>query len=165
MNCSTIPVMTDNTARVWPDIAGRFEGKHHVLPVRIYYEDTDFSGVVYHANYLRFCERGRSDMLRLAGAEHTGLAGDDDIAPPLAFAVVDMDISFFMPARIDDLIEVESAVMTVGGARIVLAQQVMRGADRLFSATVTVAVLDRSGRPRRLPGSITAPLSTLMPDP
>ena len=78
---------------------GRFEGREHVLPVRIYYEDTDFTGVVYHANYLRYFARGRSDALRAAGVSHTDLLGDER---PSAFTVVRMEIDFRRPARLGD---------------------------------------------------------------
>ena len=79
--------------------SGRFEGREHILPVRIYYEDTDFTGVVYHANYLRYFERGRSDALRAAGVSHADLLEEER---PTAFTVVRMEIDFRRPARIDD---------------------------------------------------------------
>src|SRR5215475_10199806 len=85
--------------------AGRFEGRTHILPVRIYYEDTDFTGIVYHANYLRYFERGRSDFLRLAGVHHNALL---DAADPLGFAVNRINLEFLKPARIDDALLVKS---------------------------------------------------------
>ncbi len=94
--------------------SGRYEGREHVLPVRIYYEDTDFTGVVYHANYLRFFERGRSDALRAAGVSHTALLEGDR---PTAFTIVRMEIDFRRPARIDDALEVRTLYEQTGGAR------------------------------------------------
>src|SRR5262245_15194040 len=88
-------------SEAWPDIAGRIEGGIHLLPIRVYFEDTDFGGVVYHANYLKFCERGRSDYLRLLGIHHHRLEG-------LSFVVRHMVCDFLKPARIDELLTVET---------------------------------------------------------
>ena len=140
----------------WPDIAGRLlPGGRHVLPIRVYYEDTDFSGVVYHANYLKFCERGRSDMLRLADIHHAELHGAE---AQMGFVVRRMECDFLKPARIDDLLTVETAMESLTGARLVLAQKVCREGETLFSANVTVALVDGSGRPRRIPGDFAARL-------
>jgi acyl-CoA thioester hydrolase len=95
--------------------AGRFEDRTHFLPVRVYYEDTDFSGIVYHANYLRFFERGRSDFLRVAGVHHSEFAAQAD---PMAFAVNKMEIEFHKPARIDDALVVESQFESFKGPRL-----------------------------------------------
>ena len=138
----------------WPDIAGRIDGDHHVLGVRVYYEDTDFSGVVYHANYLRFMERGRSDYLRLLGVHHAALdAGDDGEA--LAFAIARMEIDFLKPARIDDVLEVRTWFIGSGkGVRFEVAQEVWRGGTLLIRAKGTAVVVNRDGRPRRLPARL-----------
>ena len=141
----------------WPDIAGRIEGRVHKLGIRVYYEDTDFSGIVYHANYLRFAERGRSDFLRLAGVHHTDLFGGED---PVAFAIHRMEMGFRQPARIDDRLEVHTVYVRASGARIEAEQSIWRLgpegelADELWRAKVFAAVLDRQGRPRRLPASV-----------
>ncbi|HEY4344083.1 MAG TPA: tol-pal system-associated acyl-CoA thioesterase [Parvibaculum sp.] len=137
----------------WPDLAGRIEGKTHVLPVRVYYEDTDFSGIVYHANYLRFAERGRSDFLRLTGVSHAELFDGDD---PLAFAIHRMEIDFVRPARIDDRLEVHTRYSRAGGARLEAVQTIYRLKDaqareEIWRAQVFAACLDAKGRPRRLP--------------
>lgn len=145
----------------WPDAAGRVVHGVHLLPVRVYYEDTDFSGIVYHANYLRYCERGRSDLLRLIGIGHGEMADGAFGGPPLHFAVTRMEIAFLAPARIDDLMEVRTAIAEIGRARFVLDQRVSRGADELFRARVTAAVLDAQGRPQRLPAAIREALATL----
>jgi len=135
----------------WPDLAGRVEAGVHILPVRIYYEDTDFSGVVYHANYLRYCERGRSDFLRLIGVEHHKLYEGERPEQRRGFAVTHMTTDFALPARIDDVIEVRTRFLSVSGARFELAQDIYRGSDRLFGAVLTAAVIDGNGRAKRLP--------------
>lgn len=139
-------------SRDWPDLAGRMTPHGHVLPVRIYFEDTDFSGLVYHASYLRFMERGRTDLLRLAGVSHDALdRGEHGAGERAAFAVRRMEIDFLKPARIDDLIEVHTEVGELTGARIVLRQSVRRSGELLVAALVTVVLVSESGRPRRLP--------------
>jgi acyl-CoA thioester hydrolase len=128
--------------------AGRFEGRLHLLPVRIYYEDTDFSGVVYHANYLRYFERGRSDYLRLAGVSHTELLEGD---APTAFAVNRIGLDFLKPARIDDALVVETAYDAVRGPRIFISQTLRRGGEALATAAVEACCITLAGRPRRPP--------------
>jgi acyl-CoA thioester hydrolase len=136
--------------RVCEPSGGWLEGKTHVLPVRVYYEDTDFSSVVYHANYLRFMERGRSEFLRLIGAGHQGmLAG----AEPLVWAVRRMTIDFRKPARMEEALCVRTAVLELAGARMRLNQAVLRGGDVLVRADVEVCIITLQGRPRRLPDS------------
>jgi acyl-CoA thioester hydrolase len=139
----------------WPDLAGRLAGDEHRLAVRVYFEDTDFSGVVYHASYLRFMERGRSDFLRLAGIHHRDLA---EGAEALAFAVRAMDIVFHRPARIDDVVEVVTRIRALEGARIILAQSVCLGDVVLVEAGVTAVLVNAAGKPRRLPASLRARL-------
>jgi acyl-CoA thioester hydrolase len=140
------------TAEPWPDLAGRLADGHHVLPVRVYFEDTDFSGVVYHASYLRFMERGRTDLLRLAGIGHGALdSGGAEAGDRLAFAVRRMSLEFLKPARIDDLLEVDTEVTGITGARIVLGQAVRLDGAALVTAVVTVALVNRRGRVQRLP--------------
>jgi len=151
----------------WPDLAGRIEGQVHKLPIRVYYEDTDFSGIVYHANYLRFAERGRSDFLRLAGVHHTDLFEGED---PVAFAIHRMEIDFLKPARIDDRLEVHTRYVRVSGARIEAEQEIMRLAgedvpEPIWRARVLAAVLDGAGRPRRLPVSVRDALAPLVVQP
>ena len=136
----------------WPDISGRFEGKVHRLPIRVYYEDTDFSGAVYHANYLKFCERARSDCLRLLGIHHSEMHGT------ASFVVRRMVCDFLKPALIDNLLEVETRFVEFAGARMELIQTVLRAGEKLFEAQVTVALVDGQGRPKRLPPDMTKPL-------
>lgn len=123
----------------------------HRLPVRVYYEDTDFTGVVYYANYLKFLERGRTDFLRCAGVGHAELAAGGD---PLGFAVREANVKFHKPARIDDALTVETALDAAKGARIRMSQHIRRGADLLIEAAVEAACIGFDGRPRRLPATV-----------
>lgn len=146
----------------WPDVAGRMEEGVHILPVRVYFEDTDFSGVVYHGSYVRFMERGRTDFLRVIGVGHDMLAAGEE-GEPLVFAVRRMQIEFLKPARIDDLIEVETRPGKLTGARAVVHQTIRRGDDVLVTAEVTVVVLNGSGQLARMPASLARRIGS--PDP
>jgi acyl-CoA thioester hydrolase len=141
------------------ELAGYLERGLHRLPVRVYYEDTDFSGAVYHANYLKFCERGRSDCLRLLGILHHELHWHESEGR-MGFVVRRMLCDYLKPARIDDLLVVETRFRDMAGARMELEQKVKRQGDLLFSAEVTVALVDASGRPKRLPKAMTEALKT-----
>ncbi len=132
-------------------LGGVFQGRVHVLPVRIYYEDTDFSGVVYHASYVRFLERGRSDCLRLAGVHHADLW---ERGEPLAFSIHKLDLEFLRPARIDDLLEVRTLYTKATGARIEARQIILRGEEEMVRAHVYAACINNEGRPRRLPQDV-----------
>jgi acyl-CoA thioester hydrolase len=143
----------------WRELAGRLEPQLHVLPVRVYYEDTDFSGAVYHANYLKFCERGRSDCLRLLGIHHHEMHRHESEGR-MAFVVRRMICDFLKPARIDDLLEVETRFREMGGARMELEQRVRRADEILFTAQVTVVLVDAAGRPKRFPASMRKALKT-----
>jgi acyl-CoA thioester hydrolase len=131
--------------------AGRFEGREHRYPVRVFFEDTDVSGVVYHANYLRFMERARSDMLRLAGIDQRAVhdAGEG------AYAIADLSIRYAAPARLDDALLVVSRVLRVRAASVVIHQTVRRGPLVLTQAEVTAALVAPSGRPKRQPTAWT----------
>jgi acyl-CoA thioester hydrolase len=135
--------------------AGRFEGQEHRLPIRVYYEDTDFSGIVYHANYVRYFERGRSDFLRLAGVSHTELRG---LEQPIAFAVVNMDIAFKRAARIDDALVVRTRYESMKGPRIIIHQQIDRDGELVAEARVQVVCIDMEGRARRMPAAVSQKL-------
>jgi acyl-CoA thioester hydrolase len=121
----------------------------HTLPIRVYYEDTDMAGIVYYANYLRYIERARSDWVR-------GLGIDQNVmkAQGLVFAVRRVEADYLMPARLDDELVVETEVLQVTGARLVMDQVVRRGTDRLFHAIVTIVVITDSGHPARMPANI-----------
>ncbi|WP_068313460.1 tol-pal system-associated acyl-CoA thioesterase [Polycladidibacter hongkongensis] len=144
--------------RRWPDLAGRFEERTHILPVRVYYEDTDFSGIVYHANYLKFIERGRSDFLRLKGLHHHEMEAGKH-GPPLVFAVRKMEIEFLKSARIDDALVIHTRLNAVRGARINMQQSVWRGEEKLFEAEVMIAVITPEGWPVRLPAALAEALN------
>jgi len=131
-------------------LSGELTDYGHRLVARVYYADTDFSGVVYHARYLEFFERGRSDFLRLAGVHHTELA-DGKHGEKLVWVVRRMEIDFRAPARIDDILTVETRTEKVSGARIFMAQQLKRGGELLVEAKVEAAIISESGRPRRFP--------------
>lgn len=126
----------------------------HALQVRVYYEDTDFSGLVYHASYLRFLERGRTELLRGAGVDQVALYREHS----LAFAVRAMTIDWLKPARMDDLVTVETRSAEIRGASIVVAQRILRAEEPLVTARVRVAVIGAGGRPARLPDGLRAVL-------
>lgn len=133
---------------------GEIRSGRHVMPVRVYYEDTDFSGVVYHANYLRFMERGRTNYLRLLGIGHGELWEQaQSEAPGFAFVVRSMQIEFLKPARMDDLLQVTTTPQEVRGASIVLLQRVMRAQETLVEARVRVACV-AGGRARPIPKAL-----------
>ncbi|MDP1028551.1 tol-pal system-associated acyl-CoA thioesterase [Sphingomonas sp. KR1UV-12] len=130
---------------------GRFVDREHRFPVRVYFEDTDLSGVVYHANYLRYMERARSTMLRQAGIDQRAVheAGEG------AYVVADLQIRYRAPARLDDALLVASRVVEVGPARVVIHQTVRRDALVLTDARVVAALVTPAGRPRRQPRAWT----------
>src|SRR6202171_2163503 len=126
------------------------DGRHH-MQIRVYYEDTDFSGIVYHANYLRFMERGRTNHLRLMGAEQCVLFEQaQQETPGFAFVVRSMQIDYLRPARMDDVLDVVTWPVVVKGASITLAQEVRRGAEVLVKAQVRVAFIGE-GRAQGIP--------------
>jgi acyl-CoA thioester hydrolase len=143
----------------WPDLAGRIVAdasgrRRHVLPIRVYFEDTDFSGVVYHASYVRWCERGRSDFLRLIGNDHRALIEGAGGGEPAAFVVRRMVLEFLKPARIDEVLEVVTRVKGTTAATLVLDQRIARDGVELFTAEVTVVLVSVSGKPLRLSAAL-----------
>ena len=128
--------------------AGRFEGRVHLLPVRVYYEDTDFTGLVYHGNYVRYFERGRSDFLREVGVSHSDLLAGDS---PTAFVITRMEIDFRLPARIDDALLVNTTYDSVRGPRLFITQQITRDDALIAQAVVEAACISLDGRPRKPP--------------
>ncbi|MAC11588.1 tol-pal system-associated acyl-CoA thioesterase [Novosphingopyxis sp. YJ-S2-01] len=139
---------------------GHFIGPEHRFAIRVYFEDTDFSGVVYHANYLRFFERARSDMLRVAGIDQAAAheAGTG------VYAVAAMDLKFRAPAHFDDALLIRSHVTAVRGASCVIAQRLFRDDLLLCEASVTAAFVSPSGRPTRQPKDWLAIYEALMAD-
>jgi len=133
---------------------GEIRDGRHVMQVRVYYEDTDFTGIVYHANYLRYMERGRTNYLRLIGNDHRALfEATEQEAPGFAFVVRHMSLEFLKPARMDDVVDVITAPDEVRGASITLHQKVMRGGEFLVGGRVQVAFVSR-GRAQRIPKSL-----------
>ena len=122
------------------------ERNQHWLQVRVYYEDTDFTGMVYHANYLRFFERGRSDFLRDAGVSHQSLLQRPD---PAAFTLTNVNVDFRKAAKVDDLLEIRSRYIGVQGARIIFQQTAFRGDEVVAEADITAVMIHSDGRPRR----------------
>jgi len=141
--------------------SGRFDGTRHLFPVRVYFEDTDLSGVVYHANYLRWFERARSDMLRLLGIDQRAAheAGEG------AFAVTDLALRYLRPARLDDAVVIESTVAAVSRVTCSLIQKALLGDVLLCDAHVRVAFVSPGGRARRQPAHFTAAFSSLLAPP
>ena len=127
---------------------GYFKGREHYYPIRVFYEDTDFSGVVYYANYLRFLERARSSYFRLAGIGHAELLERDT---PLAFVIRKINLDYKRSARIDDVLSVMTTYDVFKGARLLVTQKIYRGEDLVLTADSEAACIDLSGRPRRAP--------------
>ena len=138
--------------------AGQFAGREHQLPVRVYYEDTDFSGVVYHANYLRYMERARSAMLRAAGVDQrAAFEGGEG-----AYAVRNIGLRYHAPARLDDTLDVVTRVVRIRAASVDIQQRVMRGTTLLAKGSVEAAFVAPSGRPRRQPAEWAAAFEALI---
>lgn len=131
-------------------LAGELTEFGHRLLQRVYYEDTDFTGVVYHARYLHFFERGRTDFLRLTGVHHSEL-DEGAHGERLAWIVRRMEIDFKSPARIDDVLTIETRTLDLSGARIIMGQAISRGGQELAAARVEAALVNGEGKPRRFP--------------
>ena len=142
--------MADQEEALAASLSGELTPTGHLLMARVYFADTDFSGVVYHARYLEFLERGRSDFLRLAGVHHTELA-DGKHGEKIVWVVRRMEIDFRAPARIDDILTIETRAEEISGARIVMAQQLKRDGELLVEASVQAAIIGENGKPRRFP--------------
>lgn len=143
----------------WPDLAGRIiddaSGRRHILPIRVYFEDTDAGGIAYHASYIRWCERGRTDFLRLLGTDARRLIDGSASVEPAAFVVRRMNCEFLRPSRMDDVLTVETRVKELGGASVTLIQTVVGPQGRaVFEAEVTVVLVAVSGKPLRLSTAI-----------
>lgn len=153
----------------WPDLSGRLiddaTGRWHVLPVRVYFEDTDAGGIAYHASYLRWCERGRTDFLRLLGTDSRRLIDGTDSVEPAAFVVRRMNCDFLRPSRMDDVLHVETRVKELGGASVTLLQTVKSAGRPVFEALVTVVLVAVSGKPLRLSSAVRAAFGTESPIP
>jgi len=138
---------------------GRFEGLVHILPIRIYYEDTDVSGVVYHANYLRFMERGRSEFFRCAGITRLVMLDGDE---PTAWTLRRATLEYRKPARVDDLVEVHTIATAISGARMTAEQKIFCGGELLTHGSVEACIITFAGKPRRIPRDIREKLTPLL---
>jgi acyl-CoA thioester hydrolase len=138
--------------------SGQIIGSEHILPIRVYFEDTDFSGLVYHANYLRYMERARSDMLRVAGIDQKA-AFEEGLG---FYAVAELSIKYRAPARFDDALEIVSTIKQVRAASCLIHQRVMRNEQLLAEADVFAAFLSGEGKPKRQPAAWIAAFNLLM---
>lgn len=139
--------------------SGVFQGKLHLFPVRVYYEDTDLSGIVYHANYLRWFERARSDLLRLLGIDQRAASETGEGT----YTVAELTIRYLAPARLDDAVTIATSATELGAASVRLRQQAMRDDDLLADASVRVGFISPDGRPRRQPSAWRAAFESLQP--
>jgi acyl-CoA thioester hydrolase len=147
-------VHTKSDPSLWADLSGRLSGDGHRLPIRVYFEDTDFSGVVYHTSYLRWCERGRSDYLRLLGIAHRSLAEGTFTNEPSAFAVRRIKADFLKPARIDEILEVHTHPAEITKASVTLSQAIKREGQTIFELEAQCVLIGISGRLLRLPAAL-----------
>jgi len=139
---------------------GVMRGRTHLFPLRVYFEDTDVAGIVYYANYLKFIERARSDMLRLIGVDQRGaLEGGEGV-----YAVAELAVKYRAPAKLGDDLVVVTAIEAVRAASVLIHQRVMRGDELLANARVTAAFLTRDGRPRRQPAEWVEAFERLLGD-
>ncbi|MDB5522897.1 MAG: ybgC [Rhizobium sp.] len=139
-------------------LSGELTPEGHILTQRVYYEDTDFSGVVYHARYLHFLERGRTDFLRCLGIGQAALASGEQ-GESLVFVVHRMEIDFKSSAKMDDVLSIRTVTEKAAGAKLILNQEIRSDGTLLIAARVIVAVINTAGRPRRLPDAIISQLA------
>jgi acyl-CoA thioester hydrolase len=133
----------------------------HSMPLRVYYEDTDAAGIVYYANYLKFAERGRTELMRELGFAHSGIAAESGIV----FTVRRLSADYRLPARLDDVLSVDTRIVEIAGATLLLDQRVCRDGEVLVAVDVLVACVGRDGRPRRVPPALRAALEASAPAP
>jgi len=148
----------DNSDTKSSSILGRFDGRVHIYPLHIFYEDTDFSGIVYHANYLRFFERARSSFLNLLGIKHADLWDKHE----MAFTIRTINLNYKRPARVDDQLEVRTTYDKITGARLLISQTCFRGDEELVSANCEAACITATGRPVRAPAFLKEKLETFL---
>ena len=133
------------------DLSGIIKQKTHFFQIRVFYEDTDFSGIVYHANYLKFAERGRTNFLRLLGVNHSELINSDE---PKYFVVYKMNSKFIGTSTIDDILEVRSNFRGIEGVRLKIDQDIYKEEKKVFSANIEFALLDKSTKPIKFPNDM-----------
>lgn len=140
-------------------VSGVIEQGVHRFPLRVYFEDTDLSGIVYHANYLRFMERARSDLLRVVGIDQRGAFESGEGV----YAVADVQLKYLRPAKLDDDLLIETRCLTLGGASVGMGQRILRGDELLVDAQVRAGFLTPAGRPRRQPAAWIEAFTRLLP--
>jgi len=140
------------------DALGRIEGKTHILPIRVYYEDTDLSGIVYHANYLRYMERGRTEFFRAVDIKLATL----EEAEPTAWTLRKVQLEYFRPARLEDKLEVRTICSSLTGARMTADQKIYSGDTLLTHGTVEACVITLSGKLRRIPQEVRDKLAPFL---
>jgi len=155
--CSQLKPLSEAMSPLPP--SGAIDGGIHRLPARVYFEDTDTAGIMYHAKYLHFLERGRTEFLRVAGIDH-GAAVKAGMG---AYAVTEMQIKWLRPARLDDVLIIETRLLSVRAAACRIEQTIRRAGEALATATLTAALLDPAGRPRRQPPEWMARFNLLLP--
>ena len=133
------------------DLSGIIKQKTHFFQIRVFYEDTDFSGIVYHANYLKFAERGRTNFLRLLGVNHSELINSDE---PKYFVVYKMNSKFIGTSTIDDILEVRSNFRGIEGVRLKIDQDIYKEEKKVFSANIEFALLDKNAKPIKFPNDM-----------
>ncbi|HXR94889.1 MAG TPA: YbgC/FadM family acyl-CoA thioesterase [Rhizomicrobium sp.] len=138
---------------------GHFDGKIHVLPLRVYYEDTDLSGVVYHANYLRYMERARTEFFRLAGVARMA---ELEAEEPTAWTLTEAKLRYHRPARLDDALTVRTQLISLSGARLRALQKIYAGETLLVDGQIEACIVTLEGRPRRLPIALCALLTPFL---
>ena len=130
------------------NLSGIIKQKTHFFQIRVFYEDTDFSGIVYHANYLKFAERGRTNFLRLLGISHSELISSNE---PKHFVVYKMNSKFLGTSTIDDILEVKSIFIGIKGVRLKIDQDIYKGEKKVFSTNIEFALLDKNAKPMKFP--------------
>ncbi len=153
--------MRDETpAPHWPDLSGRLQGRRHVLPVRVYFEDTDAGGIVYHASYIRWFERGRSDFLRLLGLHHTAMMAAGPEGEGMIFVVRRITVDYLKPARLDDVLEIITEPGQTGVSSLTLVQEAVRADTTICRAEVVCVLISGKGKPLRLRSALPPELAT-----
>ena len=142
--------------------AGAWDGLDFLYPVRVFYEDTDFSGFVYHASYVRFFERGRSEALRSLGVSHNDLLKVD---PPAGMVVRRLLVDYYLPCRMDDIVVIRTKFRSARGARMVISQVMERDTAAVATAELEVALINLDGRPRKLTAELVAKLGPRLQTP
>ena len=130
------------------DLSGTIKQKTHFFQIRVFYEDTDFTGIVYHANYLKFVERGRTNFLRLLGVNHSELINSNELK---YFVVYKMNSKFLGTSTIDDILEVRSILIGIEGVRLKIDQDIYKGEKKVFSTNIEFALLDKNAKPMKFP--------------